>query len=136
MNRKRMFYILISILSILIIFGGVYYKMQYDEAKKAEQKYFDEQKERITLYMKYNVKNYESVTFTDINQNPMSGYAFYGYVNNDKDKAFTASTTSKTNFQFNASLITSEKFDLIEKKNIKTVSQIKEEQAQKKESLK
>ena len=30
--------------------------MKYDDKEEKEQKYYDEQKERITLYMRYNVK--------------------------------------------------------------------------------
>ena len=38
--------------------------MKYDK-KEEEQQYYNEQKERITLYMKHNVKGYKSVTFTE-----------------------------------------------------------------------
>ncbi len=34
--------------------------------KEAEEKYYNEQKERITLYMKHNVKDYKTIEFTEI----------------------------------------------------------------------
>ena len=39
--------------------------MKYDEKRK-EQKYYNEQKERIELFMKYNVKGYRTIHFTAI----------------------------------------------------------------------
>ena len=39
--------------------------MKYDEQKEKEQKYYNEQKERITLYMKYNVKDFKNIEFTE-----------------------------------------------------------------------
>ena len=40
--------------------------MKYDDKEEKEQKYYDEQKERITLYMRYNVKGFKSIKFTEI----------------------------------------------------------------------
>lgn len=54
-------------------------KMKYDE-----KKYYDEQKERITIYMKYNVKGYKNISFANFKENPMDGYSISGYINNDK----------------------------------------------------
>ena len=53
MSKKK---ILIFISVILIIFGGVYLKMKYDEKAKQKEIYYKEQQERITLYLKYNTK--------------------------------------------------------------------------------
>ena len=48
--------------------------MKYEEKKEKEQQYYNEQKERIRLYMKYNVKKYKYVTFTNVEENPLDGY--------------------------------------------------------------
>ncbi len=45
---------MIVIIILILILGGIFLKMKYDE-----KKYYDEQKERITIYMKYNVKGYK-----------------------------------------------------------------------------
>ena len=54
-------------------------KMKYDEMK-----YYDEQKERIILFMKYNVKGFKEIQFEEQKENPMDGYSISGYINNDK----------------------------------------------------
>ncbi|WP_176744586.1 DUF1433 domain-containing protein, partial [Staphylococcus sp. HMSC062E10] len=66
------------LISIILIVGGVYLKMKYDEQKEKEQKYYNEQKERITLYMKYNVKDFKNIEFTEFKKNPMDGYDISG----------------------------------------------------------
>ena len=38
-------------------------KMKYDEMK-----YYNEQKERITIYMKHNVKGYKNISFTNFKE--------------------------------------------------------------------
>ena len=48
LNRK----LVIIFISIILISGGVYLKMKHDE----KEKFYNEQKERITLYLKYNIK--------------------------------------------------------------------------------
>ena len=71
MSKKK---ILIFISVILIIFGGVYLKMKYDEKAKQKEIYYKEQQERITLYLKYNTKKpntIKSVHFTSLKQGPM-----------------------------------------------------------------
>ena len=67
----------------MLIIGGVYLKIKSDKQKEKEQQYYDEQKERITLYMKYNVKNFKSIDFTSCERDPMGGYAIKGYINNN-----------------------------------------------------
>ena len=42
-------------------------------------------KRRITLYMKYNVKDFKSIDFTSCERDPMGGYAIKGYINNNKN---------------------------------------------------
>ena len=44
--------------------------MKYDEMK-----YYDEQKERIILFMKYNVKGFKEIQFEEQKENPMDGYS-------------------------------------------------------------
>ena len=58
--NKKIILIFIILISIVLIIGGVYLKIKSDKQKEKEQQYYDEQKERITLYMKYNVKNFSS----------------------------------------------------------------------------
>ncbi|HCY4708140.1 TPA: DUF1433 domain-containing protein, partial [Staphylococcus aureus] len=93
--NKKIYYIAIIIISILLIIGGVYLKMKHDE----KEKYYNEQKERITIYMKHNVKGYKNISFTNFKENPMDGYSISGYINNDKKLSFTAGIRSIDDFQ-------------------------------------
>ncbi|ADC87923.1 hypothetical protein SLGD_01833 [Staphylococcus lugdunensis HKU09-01] len=105
--------------------------MKYDEKKEKEQKYYNEQKERIELFMKYNVKGYRTIHFTAIEKNPMDGYDISGYINNDKKIAFTAGVRSLDDFQFDGNISSSAKLEVMYKNNPKPVSEIKKEQNKK-----
>lgn len=105
--------------------------MKYDEKKEKEQKYYNEQKERIELFMKYNVKGYKDTHFTKIERNPMDGYDISGYVNSDKDKSFNAGIRSTEDFQFDGDITSSNNLEVLYHNNIKSVSEIKKEQKNK-----
>ncbi|MHD0398043.1 DUF1433 domain-containing protein [Staphylococcus simulans] len=115
--------VLATMLVIIIIMKALDWKVKHDE----EQAYFDVQKERVTLYMKYNLKEYKSITFTKTSTNPMGAKIIEGYVNGDKNMRFVADASSADNFQFNGGLILSEGIDDAFKKEEKSVDQIKEE---------
>jgi len=101
--------------------------MKYEEKKEKEQQYFNGQKERIELFMKYNVKGYKTIHFTKIERNPMDGYDISGYINNDKKLSFNASIRSKEEFQFEGDIAYSDELDKILNINSKSVSEIKKE---------
>ncbi|MCH8647250.1 DUF1433 domain-containing protein [Staphylococcus lugdunensis] len=125
--NKKIFLTVIILISIILIVGGVYLKMKYDEQKEKEQKYYNEQKERITLYMKYNVKDFKNIEFTEFKKNPMDGYDISGYINKDKNLSFSVGIRSTENFQFNGNISYSEELENKFIKNTKTVLQIKKE---------
>lgn len=127
--NKKLILIFIVLISIVLIIGGVYLKMKNDKQKEQEEKYYDKQKERITLYMKYNVKDFKAIKFTEIKKNPMDGYAIIGYINNDKGKIFTAHIGQFDNYQFEDVLSTSSELESMMKSKEKSVSVIKKEQS-------
>ncbi|MCE5030312.1 DUF1433 domain-containing protein [Staphylococcus epidermidis] len=129
--NKKIILIFIILISIILIVGSFYLKMKNDKQKEKEQQYYDEQKERITLYMKYNVKKYKDVTFTNVEENPLDGYDISGYVNHNKKAHFTAHLRSNENYQFQDVLSYSEDFENILSKNTKSVSEIKKEEKNK-----
>ncbi|EAG2315335.1 DUF1433 domain-containing protein [Listeria monocytogenes] len=51
--------------------------------------YFNDQKEKITIYLKHNIPDFNTVTFTNEEFNPI-GTSIDGYINNDKNLSFTA----------------------------------------------
>ncbi|EFU84603.1 DUF1433 domain-containing protein [Staphylococcus lugdunensis] len=129
--NKKIFLAVIILISIVLITGAVYLKMKYDEKKEKEQQYYNEQKERIILYMKYNVKNFKNIEFIEMKKNPMDGYDIDGYINNDKDLSFSVGIRSLDDFQFDGDIACSDKLDELFIKNPKPVSEIKKEQNKK-----
>ncbi|MCE5030311.1 DUF1433 domain-containing protein [Staphylococcus epidermidis] len=123
--------LVLLILVIVTILLSIYLKMKYDEKKAAEEKYYNQQKDRIELFMKYNVKGYKNTHFTKIERNPMDGYDISGYVNSDKDKSFTASIRSTEDFQFDGDITGSNNLEVLYHNNIKSVSEIKKKQSNK-----
>ncbi|EAE7734091.1 DUF1433 domain-containing protein [Listeria monocytogenes] len=51
--------------------------------------FFNDQKEKITIYLKHNIPDFNTVTFTNEEFNPI-GISIDGYINNDKNLSFTA----------------------------------------------
>ncbi|HCU9351161.1 TPA: DUF1433 domain-containing protein, partial [Staphylococcus aureus] len=101
----------------------IFLKMKYDEMK-----YYDEQKERIILFMKYNVKGFKEIQFEEQKENPMDGYSISGYINNDKKLSFTAGIRSVDDFQFDTDISYTDELGRKFNKNPKSVSEIKKEQ--------
>ncbi|WP_373316339.1 DUF1433 domain-containing protein [Staphylococcus marylandisciuri] len=98
--------------------------MMYDE-----KKYYDEQKDRIITFMKYNVKGYKEIKFEEQKRNPLDGFVIMGYINNDKTNTFSAHMWSKDDYQFEYLSTFSDKLDKMMIKDSKTVSEIKKEQS-------
>ncbi|HDI0168517.1 TPA: DUF1433 domain-containing protein [Staphylococcus aureus] len=120
MNKKPL---VIVFIIIILILGGIFLKMKYDEMK-----YYDEQKERIILFMKYNVKGFKEIQFEEQKENPMDGYSISGYINNDKKLSFTAGIRSVDDFQFDTDISYTDELGRKFNKNPKLVSEIKKEQ--------
>ncbi|EAE6661201.1 DUF1433 domain-containing protein [Listeria monocytogenes] len=51
--------------------------------------FFNDQKEKITIFLKHNIPDFNTVTFTNEEFNPI-GTSIDGYINNDKILSFTA----------------------------------------------
>ncbi|MDU5912652.1 MAG: DUF1433 domain-containing protein, partial [Staphylococcus epidermidis] len=128
MKTKTLVLLILVIVTILL---SIYLKMKFDEKKAAEEKYYNQQKGRIELFMKYNVKGYKNTHFTKIERNTMDGYDISGYVNHNKKAHFTAHLRSNENYQFQDVLSYSEDFENILSKNTKSVSEIKKEEKNK-----
>ncbi len=123
---------IIIFISIILISGGVYLKMKHDQ----KQKYYDEQKERIIIYMKYNVKGYKEIIFEEQKENPLDGFVITGYINNDKTNTFSAHMWSKDDYQFEYLSTYSGYIAKNMPENPKSVSEIKKEQSNKEDKKK
>lgn len=92
-----------------------------------------DKKKRIELFMKYNVKGFKKIHFSEIKKNPMDGYDISGNINDDEDISFTAGIRSTENFQFDGDITSSAKLEKMYKKDLKSVSEIKKEQENKRD---
>ncbi|UZW86861.1 DUF1433 domain-containing protein (plasmid) [Staphylococcus lugdunensis] len=136
MAKKKILIFFSIILSILIIIGGVYLKMKHDEREKQKEIYYKEQQERITLYLKHNTKEantIKSVHFTSLKQGPMGDAVIKGYINNNKKDDFVAYGSPEDNFQFQGDMIESKKVSNLIKYQTKTPDEIKKELDKKKD---
>ncbi|HHO6116138.1 TPA: DUF1433 domain-containing protein [Staphylococcus aureus] len=115
--------VLVTVILIIIVLAS-YLKIGHDE----KEQYYNEQKERITIYMKHNVKGYKNISFTNFKENSMDGYSISGYINNDKKLSFTAGIRSIDDFQFDTDISYTDELGRKLIKNPKSVSEIKKEQ--------
>ncbi|HEH1052155.1 TPA: DUF1433 domain-containing protein [Staphylococcus aureus] len=114
MSKKHVFIIIGVILCICIVVTAMHLKMKYDEKEKRKAIYYKEQQARITLYLKHNTKEpntIKSVHFTNLETSPMGSAVIEGYINENKKDNFTAYATPEHNYQFGGAMIKSERVD-------------------------
>ena len=138
MSKKKILIFISIIFIILIIIGGVYLKMKHDEREKQKEIYYKEQQERISLYLKHNTKEPNTikfVNFTKLENSPMGSAVIKGYINNKKDDDFVAYASPESNFQFVGDMIKSQGVDKLLKiaHERKTPDEIKKELDKKKD---
>ncbi|HCW8618126.1 TPA: DUF1433 domain-containing protein, partial [Staphylococcus aureus] len=110
MSKKKILILTSIMLIILISVAGIYLKVKYDEKEKQKAIYYKEQQERITLYLKHNTKEpntIKTVHFTSLKRGPMGDAVIEGYINENKEDDFVAYGSPEHNYQFGGSLIKS-----------------------------
>ncbi|CAC5876879.1 TPA: DUF1433 domain-containing protein [Staphylococcus aureus] len=132
MSKKKILILTSIMLIILISVASIYFKMKYDEKEKQKAIYYKEQQERITLYLKHNTKEpntIKSVHFTKLETSPMGSAVIEGYINENKKDDFVAYASPENNFQFVGDLIKSERLsELLKPANqLKSPDDIKKE---------
>ncbi|MBR9579826.1 DUF1433 domain-containing protein [Staphylococcus aureus] len=132
MTKKHVFIIIGVILCICIVSTVMHFKMKYDEKEKQKAIYYKEQQERITLYLKHNTKEtntIKSVHFTKLETSPMGDAVIEGYINENKKADFVAYGSPEHNYQFGGDMIESEKLSELLKpaQELKSPEKIKEE---------
>ncbi|MGT0243821.1 DUF1433 domain-containing protein [Staphylococcus aureus] len=137
MSKKKILILTSIMLIILISVAGIYLKVKYDEKEKQKAIYYKEQQARITLYLKHNTKEpntIKSVHFTNSETIPMGSAVIEGYINENKKDNFTAYATPEHNYQFGGAMIESEKLsELLKPANqLKSPDDIKKELNKKK----
>ncbi|HCU9905445.1 TPA: DUF1433 domain-containing protein [Staphylococcus aureus] len=137
MSKKKILILTNIMLIILISVAGIYFKMKYDEKEKQKSIYYKEQQERITLYLKRNTiepNTIKSVHFTNLETSPMGSAMIEGYINENKKDNFTAYATPEHNYQFGGAMIESERLSELLKpaQKLKSPDDIKKELNKKK----
>ncbi|HCX9164140.1 TPA: DUF1433 domain-containing protein [Staphylococcus aureus] len=130
MSKKHVFIIIGVILCICIVATVIHFKMKYDEKEKRKAIYYKEQQARITLYLKHNTKEpntIKSVHFTKLETSPMGSAVIEGYINENKKDDFVAYASPENNFQFVGDIILSKNLSEIIKIKTKSPDEIKEE---------
>ncbi|HCU0688606.1 TPA: DUF1433 domain-containing protein, partial [Staphylococcus aureus] len=130
MSKKHVFIIIGVILCICIVATVIHFKMKYDEKEKQKAIYYKEQQARITLYLKHNTKEpntIKSVHFTKLETSPMGSAVIEGYINENKKDDFVAYASPENNFQFVGDIILSKNLSEIIKIKTKSPDEIKEE---------
>ncbi|MCP1122691.1 DUF1433 domain-containing protein [Bacillus sp. 3103sda1] len=123
--------VIIIILSIIFIISGGYIGMNYLKQKEKEKQFWKEQEARIEKYIHYNVKDVQSITFTEHKVNPMGVPSVSGYINGDKELDFLASIITTKNFEDD--FTRSDKLGKLINKPEKSVSEIEKEEKEKKQ---
>ncbi|HDJ2888615.1 TPA: DUF1433 domain-containing protein [Staphylococcus aureus] len=132
MSKKKILILTSIMLIILISVAGIHFKMKYDEKEEQKSIYYKEQQERITLYLKHNTKEpntIKSVHFTSLKRGTMGDAVIEGYINENKKADFVAYGSPEHNYQFGGDMIESEKLSELLKpaQELKSPEKIKEE---------
>ena len=98
-NSKNKIILLIVIAAIICLTIG------YTLHKNKKENYIETQEERLNLYFKYNLKNYNSMHVTSFRKNPTGAYFVSGYINKNKKYHFKAQISTVDNLQFIGDLI-------------------------------
>ncbi|UXV52821.1 DUF1433 domain-containing protein [Staphylococcus aureus] len=130
MSKKKILILTSIMLIILISVAGIHFKMKYDEKEKQKAIYYKEQQARITLYLKHNTiepNTIKSVHFTKLETSPMGSAVIEGYINENKEADFVAYASPENNFQFVGDIILSKNLSEMIKIKTKSPDEIKEE---------
>ncbi|MED3347570.1 DUF1433 domain-containing protein [Bacillus thuringiensis] len=122
---------LVIILSIICIIAGGYFTMEYLKQKEKEEQFWKRQEARVEKYIRYNIKDVQSITFTENKVSPMGVPHIKGYINNNKELDFIANISTTENFE--DKFTRSGKLGKLIKDPEKSVSEIEKEEKEKKQ---
>ncbi|EEM97748.1 MULTISPECIES: DUF1433 domain-containing protein [Bacillus cereus group] len=117
---------MILVVSAVMLIAGGYFTIEYLKQKEKEEKFWNEQKERVEKYIHYNIQDVKSITFTENKISPMGVPHIRGYINGDKALWFDAGIGTTENFEDDFGC--SGELDEMIKKPDKSVSEIKKEE--------
>jgi len=63
--------IMISVVTAVVLIAGGYFTMEYLKQKQKEEQFWKRQEARVEKYIRYNIKDVKSITFTNNEVDPM-----------------------------------------------------------------
>ncbi|PGC62025.1 DUF1433 domain-containing protein, partial [Bacillus toyonensis] len=63
--------VMILVVSVVVLIAGGYFTMEYLKQKEEEEKFWKVQEVRVEKYIRYNIQDVKSITFTEHKVNPM-----------------------------------------------------------------
>ncbi|RAN85436.1 DUF1433 domain-containing protein [Bacillus sp. SRB_331] len=123
--------VMILVVSAVMLIAGGYFTMEYLKQKEKEEQFWKVQEERVEKYIRYNVKDVKSITFTKREITPMGIPHINGYINQDEKLWFIASISTTKDFE--EQLTRSGELGKLIKKPEKSVSEIEKEEKEKRQ---
>ncbi|MES5942513.1 MULTISPECIES: DUF1433 domain-containing protein [unclassified Bacillus cereus group] len=123
--------VMILVVSAVMLMAGGYFTMEYLKQKEEEEKFWKVQEVRVEKYIRYNIQDVKSITFTENKISPMGVPRIKGYINNNKELDFIASISTTENFE--DKFTRSGKLGKLIKNPEKSVSEIQKEEKKKKQ---
>ncbi|QQP80518.1 DUF1433 domain-containing protein [Bacillus sp. TK-2] len=124
--------VVILIVSALLLIAGGFFTLEYLKHKEEEEKFWKVQEARVEKYIRYNIQDVKSITFTEKSVSPMGVPRLKGYINNNKELDFIARISTTENFE-DKFTCSGELYDNYMKKPAKSVSEIEKEEKEKKQ---
>ncbi|MED1093837.1 DUF1433 domain-containing protein [Bacillus paramycoides] len=91
--------VIILVVSVIVLIAGGYFTMEYLKQKEEEERFWKVQEARVEKYIRYNIQDVKSITFTEKSVSPMGVPSIEGYINDDKELWFDASISTTENFE-------------------------------------
>ncbi|WP_141669306.1 DUF1433 domain-containing protein, partial [Bacillus wiedmannii] len=63
--------VMIWVISAVVLIAGGYFTMEYLKQKEKEEKFWKVQEARVEKYIRYNIQDVKSITFTEKSVSPM-----------------------------------------------------------------
>ncbi|MGE6540889.1 DUF1433 domain-containing protein [Bacillus luti] len=119
--------VMVLVVSVVVLIAGGYFTMEYLKQKEKEEQFWKRQEARVEKYIRYNIKDVKSITFTNNEVDPMGVPSVDGYINGNKKLDFSASISTTKDFEDKFSC-SGELYDNYVKKPEKSVSEIEKEE--------
>ncbi|HDR3890907.1 TPA: DUF1433 domain-containing protein [Bacillus cereus] len=123
--------VMILVVSVVMLIAGGHFTMEYLKKKEKEEKFWKVQEARIEKYIRYNIEDVKSITFTKKDVSPMGVPYLEGHINHNKELDFIASISTTENFEDD--FTRSGELGKLIKKPAKSVSKIEKEEKEKRQ---